>query len=75
VIGRREIVARLIFAQEAIDFGEPAVARHVIRDLVDDLLWTRTPVRCDRCGLRFRLPGDLDHHLRFSHGIESEDAA
>jgi hypothetical protein len=71
----RDAVARIIFAREAIELGERGVAVAVLRDLEADLLTTGRRSRCDRCGLRFRLPGDLDHHLRFSHGVESEDAA
>jgi hypothetical protein len=75
MIGVGDIVARLIFAREAIELGESAVAIAVLRGLEADLLMTGQPSRCGECGLRFRFVGDLDHHLRFSHGIESEDAA
>jgi hypothetical protein len=66
-----EIRARLVFALEALEDGETALACDVLLDLRDELLsdGPRPPrrFRCS-CGACFRWPGELDHHRLMSHG-------
>lgn len=68
--------AGIINAAEALEDGDSAYALAVLRALDE------TPARtigCPRCYLRFRWPGELDHHLRFGHlryaSSELEEAA
>jgi 5-methylcytosine-specific restriction endonuclease McrA len=54
------------------ELHEPAVAVSILRDLRDDLR-RKIEHTCQECGTAFDYAGELDHHLRFVHGVEEVD--
>jgi hypothetical protein len=78
VIDLGDVIAHVIFAREAVELDERAIAESVLRDLEADLLFALNPqptIRCDRCAMTFTWAGELDHHRRFAHAIESDGAS
>jgi hypothetical protein len=68
-------LARIIRAREALEDGDVAYAAAILSDLEDDLA-AEEPEQlfrfaCSRCSVRFRWPGELDHHQRFTHFAEA----
>jgi hypothetical protein len=70
----QDAVGAVVWAQEAISLGEPAVAYAVLEDLKHDLrelVYEAPPSSsntCERCLLTFRWPGALLDHLDLVHG-------
>jgi hypothetical protein len=66
----RDALALTTRACEALDDGDVQLATRTLENLarnLEDALRPRARrPRCPHCGLRFRWPGELDHHLRFS---------
>jgi len=68
-------VTRLAIVQalEALEVGDAVYAAEILLAALEDGPTERRR-RCPVCGLGFEWPGLLDHHLLFSHGVESEAA-
>jgi len=63
----------LVAALEALEVGDVSHATEILLGALEDGPTARA-CRCPVCGLGFEWPGLLDHHLRFSHDVESEAA-
>jgi hypothetical protein len=82
----RELREHVVFARQALELGDPAIATGVLRDLETRIgqaqaheiarqrrRRSRQRVACPSCGTRFGWPGELDEHERRVHADE-EDA-
>jgi hypothetical protein len=82
----RELREHVVFARQALELGDPAIATGVLRDLETRIGQAhaheiarqrrgrqRQRVACPSCGARFGWPGELDEHERRVHADE-EDA-
>jgi hypothetical protein len=68
----RDTLVRVVRLQEAIADGECdlalAMAEGLGRDLAAQLEPPRRRLRCDECGFAVEWPGELDEHVRWTHG-------
>ena len=58
----RDALARVVFAREALELGEYAIATTVLRDLEFDLASVLDWPRCPDCGCRAPTQPLLDRH-------------
>ena len=78
----RDLRSRIVFAREAVELGEPAIAASVLRELEQQIgraqarlvaasarRRQRGRLRCAECGTRFDWPGELQEHLLRVHGM------
>jgi hypothetical protein len=60
----------VIRALEALEAGNQWEATDILLAALEDVDVPRR-IACPRCDVRFCWPGELDHHLRFSHRSEA----
>jgi hypothetical protein len=67
----RDLPGYIVRLNEACEDGDLELARAIARGLEETLTeanYTPPPrFTCEKCGLRFAWPGELDDHLGFSH--------
>jgi hypothetical protein len=60
------IRAAIVRALEVLEDGDLIEAELILVNALADPV--ERPARCPVCGLRFRWPGQVDHHVTFVHG-------